>query len=162
MKWFNNPTTLEELKKQYRKLCMENHPDLGGNTADMQEINNEYDLLFEKLKNIHKNSEGKTYTKETTETPEQFTQIINALIHLNGIEIEICGSWIWLSGNTKEHKEILKNLKFRYASKKQAWYFHSEPYKKKSKRELTLDEIRDMFGSTKYKSEEEKLLALKG
>ena len=42
-------------------------------------------------------------------------------------------------------KEVLKNLKFRYAQKKQAWYYHTEPYRKKSKRELTLDEIRDMF-----------------
>ena len=41
MKWFNNPRTLEELKKQYKKLAVAHHPDLGGNTADMQEINNE-------------------------------------------------------------------------------------------------------------------------
>ena len=161
MKWFNNPTTLEELKKEYKKLCMAHHPDLGGNTADMQEINSEYETLFEKLKNVHKNSQGEAYTKETEETPEQFKEIINTLIHLNGIEIEICGSWIWLTGNTKEHKEILKNLKFRYSSKKKAWYYHSEPYKKKSKRELTLDEIRDMFGSQRYNHTDEKELALK-
>ena len=42
MKWFNNPTTAEELKKQYRKLAMQHHPDLGGNEDDMKEINAEY------------------------------------------------------------------------------------------------------------------------
>ena len=39
MKWFNNPETLEDLKKQYKKLAFQNHPDRGGKTSDMQEIN---------------------------------------------------------------------------------------------------------------------------
>lgn len=43
MKWFNNPETLEDLKKQYKKLVFKHHPDKGGKTADMQEINAEYD-----------------------------------------------------------------------------------------------------------------------
>ena len=65
-----------------------------------------------------------------------------------------------MTGDTKEHKNILKELKFRYAHKKQAWYYHTEPYKKKGKRELTLDEIRDMFGSQSYQKKPEKQLAL--
>lgn len=164
MKWFKNPTTLEELKKQYKQLALKYHPDRNGNTSSMQEINNEYDLLFARLKNIHTTAEGKTYTSstETTETSDEFKNIINSLINLIGssVNIELIGSWIWVSGNTKEHKEILKNLKFRYAHKKQAWYYHTEPYRKKSKRELTLDEIRDMFGSQKYQPKAEKELAL--
>ena len=65
-----------------------------------------------------------------------------------------------VSGNTKAHKETLKQLKFKWAYKKQAWCNHTEPYRKKSHRELTLDEIRDMFGSQHYdqKQEEEKKL----
>ena len=65
-----------------------------------------------------------------------------------------------VSGNTKAHKETLKQLKFKWAYKKQAWYYHAEPYRKRSHRELTLDEIRDMFGSQHYdqKQEEEKKL----
>ena len=125
MKWFNNPSTLEELKQQYKKLALKHHPDLGGNTSDMQEINNEYDLLFARLKNTHATAEGKTYTasKETTETPDEFKNIINALINLDGINIELCGSWLWITGNTKEHKEVLKGLHFRWSKSKCAWYY---------------------------------------
>ena len=81
MKWFNSPRTLEELKKQYKKLAVQHHPDLGGNTQEMQEINAEYDVLFEKLKNVRTNAEGKTYTAKepTTETPDEYKDIIGYL-----------------------------------------------------------------------------------
>ena len=160
MKHFTNCKTAEELKKEYRKLAKQLHPDLGGDTEEFKIMQNEYEIMWERFKNIHTNSNGETYTKETTETPQEFINIINVLTSLTDIYIEICGSWLWITGNTKEHKEILKNLKFRYAHKKQAWYYHTEPYRKKSKRELTLDEIRDMFGSEKYQSKQEKELAL--
>lgn len=162
MKWFSNPHTLEELKKQYKQLAMKHHPDLGGNTADMQEINNEYDLLFAKLKNTHATAEGKTYTTntETAETPEEFKNIINALINLEGINIELCGSWLWVTGNTREHKETLKGLKFRWSKSKCAWYYHTADYKKASKKTYSLDEIRDLYGSETIKAKPELQLAI--
>ncbi len=160
MKYFTNCKTAEELKKEYRRLAKQLHPDLGGDTEEFKVMQSEYETMWERLKNVHTNSNGDTYTKETAETPQEFINIINVLTSLNDIEVEICDSWIWVSGNTREHKEVLKNLKFRYAHKKQAWYYHTEPYRKKSKRELTLDEIRDMFGSQQYTAKQERELAL--
>lgn len=156
MKWFNNPKTLEELKKQYKKLALRHHPDLGGNTADMQEINNEYDLLFERLKNVHRSADGNVYTARTatTETASDYREIINRLINLKGIEIEICGTWLWITGDTKPHRETLKELRFRWSNKKKAWYFHKDPYIKKSRRNLSLDDIRDLYGSERIHQQE--------
>ena len=149
MKWFNNPATLEELKKQYKALAFKYHPDRGGNVAYMQSINNEYDLLFERLKNVHANAEGETYTREdsTNESSEQFKTIINAIIHFQNVTIEICGSWVWISGDTYPHRDALKALGFKWSCKKSAWYYHEEPYRKKSRKSLTLDEIRSMYGT---------------
>jgi len=45
MKYFNSKT-LDELKTEYRRLAKENHPDLGGDTETMKEINAEFDLAF--------------------------------------------------------------------------------------------------------------------
>lgn len=44
--YFKNIKSYEDLKAQYRKLAMQNHPDMGGKVETMQEINNEYDALF--------------------------------------------------------------------------------------------------------------------
>ena len=49
MKWFKGVKTIEELRKLYRELLKEHHPDNGGNVSDMQEINSEYDVLFKRI-----------------------------------------------------------------------------------------------------------------
>lgn len=46
MKYFNGIDTLDQLKSEYRRLAMENHPDRGGDVAVMQEVNAEFDLAF--------------------------------------------------------------------------------------------------------------------
>ena len=160
MRFFTDCKTAEELKKAYRTWAKKLHPDLGGNAEEFKVMQAEYERLWERLKNVHQNAQGETYTKETDETPQEFINIINTLVKLNGVHVELCGSWIWCSGNTQPYKETLKSLKFKWAHKKKAWYYHTEPYRKRSHRELTLDEIRDMFGSQSYtaKGEEEKKL----
>lgn len=44
--YFKNIKSYDDLKTQYRKLAIQNHPDMGGKVETMQEINNEYDALF--------------------------------------------------------------------------------------------------------------------
>ena len=62
MTYFKNITTIEELKKEYRTLIKLYHPDNGGDTATMAAINNEYDVLFNKLKNIHNTKNLKRFS----------------------------------------------------------------------------------------------------
>ena len=38
--------TIQEVKSAYKKLAFQYHPDKGGSTEIMQEINNEYDKLI--------------------------------------------------------------------------------------------------------------------
>lgn len=37
-KYFNNVNNLQELRKQFKELLKQYHPDNGGNVSDMQDI----------------------------------------------------------------------------------------------------------------------------
>ena len=157
MKYFRNVDCIEELKKQYKNLAMTNHPDRGGSEEVMKEINNEYDCLFQKYKNIHKSAKGETFEakKETAEAPDFFRNIINEIIKLQDLVIEVCGRWLWVTGNTFIHKGTLKDLGFRFSSNKKAWYLRDDEDAsfKKSGKTLTMEQIRERFGSEKYETE---------
>ena len=144
------PETLEELKTMYRKLAIENHPDKGGNAETMKEINNEYDVLFPLLKDVHRNFEGEVYTahQESTESADSFKDLISELMKTEGIIIEIIGRFIWVTGNTKPYREQLKALNFQWHSKKLAWYLKPEDYRMRSHKDYSLDEIRFMYGTS--------------
>lgn len=145
MNYFKNCTTLNEVKSLYRQLAKQFHPDKGGDLATMQAINNEYALAIAII------AKGGTFTAEEAEAEilnaEAYKNAVNAIINLSGINIEICGGWIWVTGNTYQHKAILKNAGFYFASKKVAWYFRSVEYKTNNRKTLSLDGIRTKYGS---------------
>jgi len=144
------PETLEELKAQYKQLAKKHHPDRGGDTATMQAINAEYDELFPRLKDTHKTKDGETYTarQESTETADQFKDLITQLMRMDDIVIEVIGCFVWVTGDTKPHREQLKALGFKWHSKKAAWYLAPDGYRQRSRREYALDEIRGMYGTS--------------
>ena len=47
MAYFHNIHSLADLKKEYRRLALQHHPDKGGDTAIMQQVNTEFERLFE-------------------------------------------------------------------------------------------------------------------
>ena len=155
MKYFQDCTTIEEVKNRYRKLAFQHHPDLGGSTATMQEINNEYEKAIQQAKTGKKASTDE-WIKEQ-EMASDYRQVIDELIKMKGIEIELCGLWLWITGETKQHKDQLKAAGCKYAAKKKCWYWKPEnlKYRKKRKGELSMNEIRNHFGSQKVHAEEE-------
>lgn len=151
-RYFTNCTTLEEVKATFHKLAKELHPDNGGNAEEFKKMMAEYTEAFNRCKNTHKNHEGKTYTKETNETPEQFADLIRTLTHFNGCIVELIGSWIWVSGNTKEYKEQLKEMHFRWSKNKAAWFFHEGEYHKRNGKVYNMEDLRNMWDSTQYEN----------
>ncbi len=146
MKYFTNINTLDELKAAYRRLSMKHHPDRGGDTATMQEINAEHDELFERLKKQHNASADEFH--QTTETPEEFREIIELLLKLDGLTVELCGSWLWIGGDTRQHKETLKAAGCRWSNNKKLWYWHhAEEGRKWRRGKATMSDIRTKYGS---------------
>lgn len=157
MKYFNNCKSIEDVKKLYKKLCKQYHPDLNKDdtTEIMKQVNAEYETAFNRFKNIHESADDntKTYTssKETSETAAEFMVIINKLVTCEGLEISVCGKWLWAEGLTFPYKELLKNLNFRYASKKKCWYWHKAEDASRNHKEMSLDEIKKLHGCETFK-----------
>lgn len=153
MKYFTTCATLEALKKEYRRLCMIHHPDRGGDAATMAAINNEYDEAFHRLQHQHRTTEASSSTEsEDEEVPEEFRAVISRLVVLAGIDVEICGSWIWVTGATYPNRDALKAAGCRYSKSKVAWYWHDSTYIRRARRGYSMEEIRDLHGSEKIKT----------
>lgn len=150
MKYFAACTTLDELKKEYRRLAMIHHPDHGGDTATMQAINGEYSEAFARLKDQHNAAADEAH--QTTETPEEFITIISQLLRFPGLIVELCGSWLWITGETYAIKDQLKAAGCRWSSSKKAWYWHHpEEGHRWHKGTATMSDIRTKYGSQTYK-----------
>jgi hypothetical protein len=150
MKYFNNCQTLDQLKAEYRRLTKIHHPDCGGSDEAMKEVNADYTARFEVLKNQHNKTADEYH--QTTEAPEDFIEIINQLVKLDGIEIELCGAWLWIGGNTREHKDALKAAGCRWSSNKNLWYWrHPEDGRKWHKGNKSMNQIRSKYGSQMFK-----------
>lgn len=145
-------TTIEEAKRQYRKLALKLHPDMGGSEEEMKRLNSEWDYLRSHNFNIHETANGSVYTDWQQDVPDdvtdRFADIIDQLIHMEGLTIEVCGSFLWIGGTTRDHKDSLKAMGMRWAPKKHLWYLAPKDWKKKTRRELTMSEIRETYGST--------------
>ena len=148
MKWFKGVTTIEKLRKIYRELLKEQHPDNGGNVADMQEINSEYDVLFKRISASYSEEKSTDYQSSTYDKDEEnkaFKEVISKIININA-DIEIIGLWVWIHGGY-EYRELLKSIGFRFAPKKKCWCWHYGEYHRHQGTEVSLDDIRAKYGS---------------
>lgn len=155
MKYFKNCASLSDVKAEYRRLVKLHHPDLGGDTATMQAINAEY---AEAVKHIAEHGEG--YDKEAAakEVPEEYTAAVAAAIHLPGVVLDLVGSWVWCTGNTRPHAEALKKAGYKWAPKKQAWYWR--PFWAACKGSgKSLDQIKAKYGSERITDKDKKEIA---
>lgn len=75
MTYFQNINSLSELKKQYRELVKNNHPDKGGDIAVMQAINNEFEKLYNIWKDRKETADTTGYASDYEgATAKQYTQ----------------------------------------------------------------------------------------
>ncbi|MBX4267159.1 molecular chaperone DnaJ [Clostridium estertheticum] len=153
MRFFKNVETIEELKKEYKRLLFIHHPDLGGKLEDVQILNNDYEIKFKELVTTSTNE------KDHQAMQDDYKEMINKIIILNmNVNIEICGSWIWVSGDTKQFKKELKEAGFWWASKKIMWYWHPADEISKNRKGKSMAEIRNKYGSEKVNTNKKRYI----
>ncbi len=131
-----NETTV---KQAFRRAAMKYHPDKGGSTEMMQAVNEAYAFMQNNYGTLPSINTDQGYG-------ERLNDAINAIVTIPGLIIEVCGLWVWVSGDTRTHKDALKAAGYFWASKKFMWYFR--PYDQCGGRgKSTMDEIRTKYGS---------------
>lgn len=148
--------TPEELKRAWLAIVRECHPDKGGSVELCQLANSLYEELADGPFRFQAETEESPETEaedggfDAETLPEETREKAYRFAGTPGLVLEIVGTWLWITGDTRANKDALKENGFRWSPKKAAWYFHAEPYRKHSKRRFTLDEIRAMHGSARF------------
>ncbi|MEG1758367.1 MAG: hypothetical protein RR235_07930 [Oscillospiraceae bacterium] len=155
-RFFDSCGTLDALKAAYKAAAMAHHPDLGGDTATMQAINSEYSARFESLKrsrNTQAAEDSTGQTHATSESAEDFINIIAHLLHMEGLTVELCGRWLWIGGETMRHKDALKACGCRWSNTKKLWSWHfAEDGTRWHKGHCDMSQIRSKYGSERFDS----------
>lgn len=143
----------KEIKKAYKAISLKYHPDKNPAGVEMmQAINDAWAVL--------KDIDPLTVTGENSaDYGDVLNAALNAIVDLPDLEIEVCGSWVWVTGDTKTHKEVLKEVGFKWAKKKKAWYYRPAEYKSKNRGSWDMDKIRDNHGSNKVKATQRRAIA---
>jgi hypothetical protein len=121
-------------------------------TPEPEPIKSTTDIMRERLAKVESKplpSELKPAKSQANKPPqyssEVMTQIAKKIYNLPGIKLEICGAWLWVSGNTREHATELKAAGLKYASGKKMWFYAGKPAWTKFHKPM--DEIRSKYGS---------------
>ena len=132
LKEFIGVEGINEAKKIYKTLAKKLHPDMIGGSEDAFKILNAVytDLI-----------EHKIYFSNDIKTDIKKEKIISLILHFENITIELVGSWVGVSGDTKEIKEKLKEIGFKWASKKKMWYFGEMKGRNPQEKSLVLRRI---------------------
>lgn len=145
--FFQDCRTKEEVRKLFFKLCIQLHPDKGGDHNVFVRMKREYDYAIEHFPN--ESSERTT----TRESELSLSEMIEKLCRIRGIELELCGVWLWITGETYAAKDLLKSFGCMFSSKKKAWYWHDGIDGKKHRGfRKSLDDIRNVYGSEKIET----------
>lgn len=156
MKYFINCLDLKQVKAKFKELVKVHHPDLNGELEIMQVINAEYDLIIEKgLSYYHAYYKSEKSLNENANNDnlnfsvEDYIKVIKFCLD-NGLTVELCGSWLWISGDTKPCKDTLKELGCKWSISKKLWYFTDTP-KRFIRSKFSMCEIRAKHGSKVFR-----------
>lgn len=95
---------------------------------------------------MNKNEIAKNFNSEIAEQ-------IAKIRKLPEIRIEICGTWVWVKGNTRPVAVELRLAGYQWSKNKQSWYWHHDldntqhAYKGK----YTLQEVREKYPPVEIK-----------
>lgn len=145
MRYFENLKEEKEIKNRYKELAKQFHPDLGGCTETMKIINVQYEKV---MTGVYQTA-GKSITEieELLSKDSSMREALDKVIFIEDLIVELCGEWIWVTGNTARNKEVLKQAKFFWSPNKKAWYYKPAGKKSYNRKHWSINEIRATHGT---------------
>lgn len=107
MKYFTKKMTLDEVKAAYRAAAMRLHPDRGGSTTAMQQLNKEFEVAFAIAQKFEKAES--TYTKRQPKTAESAGSYRRQFYTVNGWQGERYNSNLTTKDIAQLIREYVKN-----------------------------------------------------
>jgi hypothetical protein len=145
--FFAKLTTVEEIKKAFRDLARQYHPDLGGDEETMKLVNAQYHAALNGQNGV--TADGRTY-KYNQKAEQEIMDKINELLKIDGLEISLIGYWIWIHGETKPVKEALKAEGCRWHSGRVCWYWKPSWFGRTHSNPDSLDQLAAKYGCEKF------------
>ena len=166
MNYFTDCYTVFDIKKRFRELAMKNHPDKGGDNETMRIILEQYHAALKANDGqTSTGTDGQEHTYYYNHDNEQaVADKISELLkmRMEGVDIALVGTWIWVSGNTKPYKSQLgKNgAKCRWHSKRNMWYW--KPYQTRGRynRRASFNDLADKYGYKHFSNAEDTVATL--
>lgn len=108
-------------------------------------------ISTEKLEQIYKevgDETAKTQKKRKPKKEPKFSKLEDAVEALKTlpVTIEIVGEWVWVSGDTKPHKDTLKEWGLIWARKKRMWFWRHPDSRVFNRRETDMETIKARYG----------------
>ncbi|MHA4875134.1 hypothetical protein, partial [Enterococcus faecium] len=74
----------------------------------MKAVNAAFEVLMNNVDNINKFQSEKA--EERYNYGEELEKVLTALSAMAGIVFEVVGNWVWITGDTINHKDALKEV----------------------------------------------------
>ena len=147
----DSESTVDSLKKQFKENAKKFHPDFNNGSKEKAEQFKEMMQEYESALKFIGEQKGKVYQMDF-----EYTDLIISLLkmEMEEVDIEICGWFVYLWGNTKPHKDQLKSLGFFWNPKKICWYWKPPWYIKRNRESWDMSRIRETWGSEKIHQQE--------
>lgn len=155
---FSTLANVGQMKRAYQKLAMRLHPDRGGDTEAFKALQSAY---HEALQGQHQRTETDSRGEEHTyyynrDREQSVMDKISAILALNldGIEINLIGTWVWVTGDTRPNaRKFRQQLKLSWHSRREAWYWHP-PQRRRTRynANASLSDLAASYGSRSFRS----------
>jgi hypothetical protein len=155
--FFQGLTSVEDIKSTYRTLARQHHPDLGGSLETMKMLNSQYHA---KLKSVNGSQSGEHTYNYNQKIEQDIIDKINELLLLSDVIVDLIGTWIWVRGETKPHREKLKELGCFWHAGRKVWYWKPKGFGRSRSNPGSLDSLALKYGCTQFTNHAKQLTAV--